>query len=59
MGQSYSSDTIVIQGCQLAFLKLFARNKMYWSFSHFWASFECWRKKVNFKAFFEENVAFT
>ena len=30
------------QGCHLAFLKLFARNKMVWPF---FGLFECWRKK--------------
>jgi hypothetical protein len=29
------------QGCHLAFLKLFARNKMVWPFGHFFGLFEC------------------
>jgi len=34
----------VYQGCHLAFLILFARNKIVWPFGHFFGLFECRRK---------------
>jgi hypothetical protein len=43
------------QGCHLAFLKLFARNKMVWPFGPVLAFFECGQKS-KFKGLFSTNL---
>ncbi len=42
----YAAILIILSGSpNLAFLKLFLRNKLVWPFGHSLVFFECWRKK--------------